>query len=282
MRRLCLPLTLLITLHLNAQFHLGTFIGGANYLGELNSGVYKRTKPALGLSLNYEVSDRVMLRSQFSFAKVEGADKFTNSDFQKVNRNLSFQSNIAEFSVIGELTTFNLYSIRWSPYAFGGIALFHFNPYTTDSSNNKTYLQPLGTEGQGIATYGRKAYSLTDFAIPFGGGIKYVVNENIRIGLEVGLRKLFTDYLDDVSSTYADEQDLLAAHGPTAVSLSYRGDEAPGGNSNYPSKGTLRGNDKKQDWYYFTGLHVTFRLGSGYGKTAANRYKRGLDCPHKI
>jgi hypothetical protein len=279
----------LITIQLNAQFHLGAFLGGANYLGELNSEVYKRTKPAVGLSLNYEVSDRVMLRSQFSIAKVEGADKYNNSEYEKLNRNLSFQSNIAEFSLIGELTAFNLYSIRWSPYAFGGLAIFHFNPYTSDSANNKVYLRPLSTEGEGLSNYpNRRPYSLTQFAIPFGGGIKYVVNENIRIGLEIGLRKLFTDYLDDVSSNYVDPQDLLAAHGSTAVAISYRGDEVPGGDqasypdNGYPAKGALRGNPKKLDWYYFSGIHVTFRLGNGYGKTAAHRYNKGLDCPKRM
>jgi hypothetical protein len=134
----------------------------------------------------------------------------------------------------------------------------------------------------------RKPYSLTQPAIPFGGGIKYAINDNLRLGLELGFRKLFTDYLDDVSTTYVNPADLLAAKGQLAVDMSYRGDELPGGNPNYPAKGSQRGGAKKQDWYYFFGLHLTYRLGSGdntnrSGVFGGGNYKggkkKGYGCP---
>ena len=266
------------------RFHLGVFAGGANYLGDLNDNLYSRTKLAAGVSLNYELSDRVMLRGGLQFGKVEGADKYTGSETIKQIRNLGFQSNITEFSLVGELTAFNLYNIRWSPYAFAGIAVYRFNPFTEDSGS-KVFLQPFGTEGQGLTQYpDRKPYSLTQFSIPFGGGIKYTINENIRVGLELGMRRLFTDYLDDVSTTYADEDLLLAAKGPDAVKYAYRGDEVPGEVPNYPdvgypAKDAQRGNPKANDWIYFTGIHLTFRLGGGYGKTSASGNKSGYGCP---
>lgn len=268
-----------------AQFHMGVFLGGTNYIGDLNDKPYKRTKGAFGLSLNYEVSDRVMLRTGFNLGKVEGGDQFSGSEFQKENRNLSFQSSISEFNLIGELTAFNLNNIRWSPYAFAGIAVYHFNPYVRDSSGAKIFLKPLSTEGEGLTAYpDRKPYSLTQFAIPFGGGIKYNINDNVRLGLEVGFRRLFTDYLDDVSSSFVDEQTLLAERGPRAVQYSYRGDEVPGEyplypDTGYPAKDVQRGNVKTKDWYYFTGLHLTFRLGGGYGKTEASGKKSRYGCP---
>lgn len=267
-----------------AQFHLGVFMGGANYIGDLNDKPFKRTKPAVGLSLNYELSNRVMLRTGFNLAKVEGGDPYSGSTFLKQNRNLSFQSGISEFNLIGELTVFNLYTIRWSPYVFGGLAVYHFNPYVKDSGA-KVFLQPLSTEGQGLPGFPeRKPYKLTQFAIPFGGGIKYNISDNVRLGLELGFRRLFTDYLDDVSGYYTDEAALLAAKGPRAVQLSYRGDEVPGAvngypDVGYPAKNTQRGNPKTNDWYYFTGLHLTFRLGSGYGKTDASQKKGHYGCP---
>lgn len=284
MKKIVFPLFLLLTQTVFAQFHLGVFAGAANYIGDLNDKPYKRTKPAFGLSLNYEISDRVMLRSGFTLAKVEGGDPYSGSTFLKQNRNLSFQSAITEFNLLGELTAFNLYNIRWSPYAFAGIAVYHFNPYIKDSFT-KVYLQPLSTEGQGLAQYpDRKPYALTQFAIPFGGGIKYNINDNIRIGLEVGFRRLFTDYLDDVSTSYADADLLLAAKGPDAIRFAYRGDEVPGEVTNYPdigypAKNADRGNPDTKDWYYFTGLHLTFRLGGGYGKTYASGKNRGYGCP---
>jgi len=285
MKKGLLPVFLLLAHAVFAQFHLGVFAGGANYIGDLNDKPYKRTKPAVGLSLNYEVSDRVMLRSGLMLGRVEGGDAFSGSTFLKQNRNLRFQSGITEFNLLGEITAFNLYNIRWSPYAFAGIAVYHFNPYVTDSAGGKVFLQPLGTEGQGLTSYpDRKPYALTQLAIPFGGGIKYNVNDNIRLGLEVGMRRLFTDYLDDVSTTYADEAALLAAKGPVAVRYAYRGGEVPGEtttypDAGYPTKDASRGNAKTNDWYYFTGLHLTFRLGGGYGKTDASGKKSGYGCP---
>ena len=285
MKKAFLPLFLLLANSVFAQFHLGVFAGAANYIGDLNDKPYKRTKPAFGLSLNYEISDRVMLRSGFTLAKVEGGDPFSGSEFQKQNRNLSFQSGIAEFNLLGELTVFNLYNIRWSPYVFAGIAVYHFNPFVRDSANGKVFLQPLSTEGQGLADFpDRKPYALTQLAIPFGGGIKYNINDNVRLGLELGFRRLFTDYLDDVSTSYPDEAALLAAKGPIAVRYSYRGGEVPGEtppypDAGFPAKDATRANPKTNDWYYFTGLHLTFRIGGGYGKTDASGKNKGYGCP---
>src|SRR6185503_11329879 len=119
--------------------------------------------------------------------------------------------------------------------------------------------------------------------IPFGGGLKFAISENVRVGVEMGFRKLFTDYLDDVSKTYIDPSDLLAAKGQQAVDMSYRGDEVTGGSATYPPKTTQRGNDKSKDFYYFTGIHLTFRLGGGgYGGNAGGGgggRKSRMGCP---
>ncbi len=124
-------------------------------------------------------------------------------------------------------------------------------------NGNKVYLQPLSTEGQGFLP-GKKNYKLTQFSIPFGLGAEYSMNEDMRVGLEFGYRKLFTDYIDDVSSTYADQAALLAARGQTAVDLAWRGDEKTG--APYPAAGTTRGNDKLNDGYFYIGFTYSIRL----------------------
>lgn len=246
------------------NFHLGLFGGVSNYQGDLVDKFYvlRFTKPAIGLTANYDVSSRVTLRAGFTFASISGDDKYNRESVKF--RNLNMSSKLSEFSLVGEFNVFNLDDVRWSPYFFGGLAVFHYNPYTRDSSGSKIYLKPLSTEGQGIAGYNVKPYSLTQMALPFGGGVKFALSDNIRLGAEVGLRKLFTDYLDDVSTNYVDQADLLAARGPQAVDLAYRGDELPGG-APYPAKGAQRGGATQKDWYYFTGLHLTYRLGNGGG-----------------
>jgi len=139
----------------------------------------------------------------------------------------------------------------------------------------------LSTEGQGIYPES-KPYSLIQPAIPFGGGFKFSVNENIHIGLEIGYRKLFTDYLDDVSTNYADYNDLLTAKGLVAVEMAFREDEIPGSNAVYPTKGTQRGNAKQKDIYFFTGINLSFRLGkiSQLARAYKLSGKRGnFGCP---
>ena len=198
-------------------------------------------------------------------------------------RNLAFETHITEFSAIGEYYIFNLEEQKFSPYVFGGLAVFHFNPYDYNGGTQKIFLKPLSTEGEGLSQYpDRKPYALTQLAIPFGGGVKYAFNDRLRLGLELGMRKLFTDYLDDVSTTYADKNDLLNAKGQLAVDMAYRG------SGNYPAKGAQRGGSQHKDWYYFLGLHLTYRLSTGDntnhsgvfgGGNYSGKRKKGYGCP---
>lgn len=262
------------------RVHVGLFSGLAAYNGDLTDKYFpkKVTNGAIGVTVNYELTDQVIIRGGFTYSVVGGADRYSNKP-DLVARNLSFETSIAEFSVLGEYYLYNLYDRPFSPYLFAGLAVYHFNPYTFTGNNQKVYLQPLSTEGQGLAAYpDRKPYSLTQLAIPFGGGVKFAITDAWHIGLELGLRKLFTDYLDDVSTTYADPNDLLAAKGQLAVDLSFRGDEVAGGSTAYPSKGAIRGSAKNKDWYYFFGIHLTYRLGSInglFGKGGNKKYA----CP---
>lgn len=270
--------------------HVGLFTGLSAYQGDLTKGIFpkKVTNGAIGVTVNYELTPQIMLRGGFTYTVVGGADRFNKNDSLH-SRNLAFETKITEFSAIGEYYFFDLAQQKLSPYIFGGLAVFHFNPYDFNGSTQKIYLKPLSTEGEGLSAYPeRKPYALTQVALPFGGGVKYAFNDNLRLGLEVGMRKLFTDYLDDVSTSYVDPNDLLAAKGQLAVDMSYRGDELPGGNPNYPSKGSQRGGVHHKDWYYFFGLHLTYRIGSGDntnrsgvfgGGNYKGKRKKGFGCP---
>lgn len=269
-----------ITTVAQGQIQVGVFGGLSNYLGDLTDKVYQNSRAVGGIHLGYQISPRLNLRAGLNIARVVGADSLTNQDSRRL-RNLDFQSNITELSVVAELNTFDMDIKSWSPYIFGGLAFFHFNPYTYDTRGLKVMLQPLGTEGQGLPGYQQtRLYSLTRLAIPFGGGVKYKISDNVRIALEVGLRKLFTDYLDDVSTSYADPVELLTVRGQESVDLAYRTDELPGGDPFYPPKGLERGSPKNKDYYYFSGLHLTFQLGDNEGASYSGRgRKRSYGCP---
>jgi opacity protein-like surface antigen len=285
MRKLSLLFLLCITgtLSFSQKLDLNFFLGTSNYEGDMQANFFTFSQPglAVGGGLSYHLSSQLAIRAGITYAKV-GADDKKNP--KVYFRNLNFKSEIQEFHVAAEYYLFNSEAIKVSPYIFAGIAVYHFNPYTKDTSGKTFFLQPLSTEGQGFYL-DRKPYSLTQFAVPFGGGIKYPLTDNIKLGIEVGLRKLFTDYLDDVSTTYIDPNLLLANRGPKALELAYRGGEI-NSNEMYPTALTKRGEPKNKDWYYFTGITLSFRLpGKGESRSGwdnpGNRKKYIMGCPTK-
>lgn len=265
------------------RFHLTLFGGLSNYQGDLQERTFSfnQSNMALGVGVKYDFTPHFAVRAGFNFGTVEATDKQATDPLLRA-RNLSFQSRITEGNVLLEYNLINLSEHRFTPYIFGGIAMYHFNPYSFDTLGNKVFLKPLSTEGQGLAAYpNKKEYKLTQFAIPFGGGLKLRISSNVVLGYEIGLRKLFTDYLDDVSTTYVDQATLLSERGSKAVEMAFRGSELKDGTATtYPVDGTVRGGSKYKDWYYFQGLTLTIGLGSsgdGWGGK-----KSSLGCPKPV
>jgi hypothetical protein len=259
MRLLVLLLMLCFGLAANSQrFHIDAMAGLSNYAGELQAEKLpiKTMKPVVGVGFSYELSEQLYIRSNINYTSISGKDKPRN-----LERNLSFETHLFEINVLAEYDILNIYDYKIAPYVFAGAALFNFDPFAYDTSGRKHFLQPLGTEGQGLSIYpDRQEYSLWQFAVPFGLGIKYQVNDNFRISAEAGVRLLFTDYIDDVSgNNYVDDiLELQKQRGPKAVELSYRGGELPNALP-YPA-GAKRGSDNN-DWYYWGQVRFTFRLG---------------------
>ncbi len=242
------------------EWMLGIFAGTVNYQGDIqrSSFTFDNANPAFAMSLRKPLGKWFSFKTGFAITKIEAADK-NNRDYL-VKRNLSFYTSIKEFNIGLELNILDITTKKFSPYLFGGLCLFHFNPWTFDENGAKIYLKPLGTEGQGLTQYpDRKPYNLIQPALGFGGGARFALNENINIGLEFTQRKSFTDYLDDVSTNYADYNLLFDARGIQSPNLAFRGDELPGGQP-YPHAGEQRGTPTEMDWYYFIGMTVEVKL----------------------
>jgi Domain of unknown function (DUF6089) len=258
------------------------FAGTANYQGDLLENRYtmQNSKFAAGFGAGYKFNGHFRIRGMMSFGKVTADDK-DNTDKFLVARNLNFFSNISEFSVTAHYDILDLRYHRITPYIFAGLGVFRFNPYTYDTLGNMAMLKPLSTEGQGLSAYpDRKPYSLTQFNIPFGAGIKFAINENVSLAWEVGLRKTFTDYLDDLSTTYVDQATLLAERGPRAVELAYRGGELKNSPGVYPAGGTVRGGPNYKDWYYFSGITASYNL--PVGEARKNNKLGRTSCPPPV
>lgn len=252
-KTLCFLLALCGSLALSAQKtnEIGLFFGGSYYIGDLNptGHLNSLTRPAAGLVYRHNTGPRVSFAGSALFGSVQGIDARTSS-YEQQQRNLSFRSRIYELAARTEFN-FIEYQIgdekhQFTPFMFLGIAVFNFNPKAS-YGNQWVALQPLKTEGQS------KPYMRTQISIPFGAGFKINLAHRVGLVIEWGMRKTFTDYLDDVSTVYADPA-TLSANGPAAVALADRS-LTPQDNV-----GRQRGNPRTKDWYCFTGLTLSFQL----------------------
>jgi hypothetical protein len=191
---------------------------------------------------------------------------------------------LSEVAITAEYNLFRTENRGWTPFGFMGLAVYHYNPYTFDQQHQKYYLKPLNTEGQGLPQYpDRKPYALTRFAVPVGGGVKFILTDQFQLAAQIGLRLTNNDYLDDVSTTYVDEQTLLSARGPKAAELAYRMRELPGGDQQHPGEGAGRGRSGKfifTDFYYFSGIHFFYTFGEGEGAAYSGKTwdRKRLKC----
>ncbi len=244
---------------LGQKNELGVFFGGSYYLGDLNPGKqFAMTRIALGGIYRYNFNPHLSARVNGIFASVEGNDALIKYN---EDRNLRFVSRITELTgqvevnflpfVAGNLDT------PYSPYIFFGGGVFSFNPQAQlpddDGRMRWINLRPLGTEGQGNENYpDRELYSLVSSNFLFGIGFKFNISRNITGGLEWGMRRTGTDYLDDVSTTYADLELLPSA---TTQYFADRSLSNPGQNT-----GLQRGDPTTNDWYSFAGFVLAFKI----------------------
>lgn len=259
------------------------FAGGiSNYAGDIQSKplTMDQGRGVGSIGATFNITEKLALRGSYSFAGL-GADDKKGATKDVIARNLNFKTEIHELTLLGEYDIFNLNEKSFSPYVFGGVAVFNFNPYTFSSIGNKVFLEPLSTEGQGLPEYPyRKRYKLTQLSLPVGGGLKLALSDDVQLGFELGYRKLLTDYLDDVSNSFVDKNVLLRRRGQAAVDLAFRGDEVKGSTAQYPPFNTSRGNPKSKDAYYFGQARISFRMSwFDNGSLSERGRRRGLGCP---
>lgn len=248
---------------------IGYTVGGMNYIGDLNDQtMFDKVNLAMGGFYRLNFDERWSLRVDIDYGHVEGG----NPDYIK-RRNLSFHSYIFEGSLRAEFNFFP-FSLRddhffWTPYLFGGIGFFSFNPkaYYTDPVTGESQwyeLQPLGTEGQGTALApDRPTYTLKQISMPFGVGVKYHPSKSLTLSAEYGFRKTWTDYIDDVSTTYVDNSQLAYIHGNVAAALADRSGEVEPGYVN--AAGIKRGDDSLDDWFAYFNVSVSLKLDYIFG-----------------
>jgi hypothetical protein len=253
--------SLLVSLSVSAQYKwdFGGGVGPSNYLGEMGGKDKTRrnflydmktaeTRWDMGGFARYKFNRRFALKAELAYLRIQGSDALSSNTGRHA-RNLSFKNDIFELSLKPEITYYenndlgSSYKFRlgFKAYAFAGIGVFHHNPKAL-YKDEWVKLAPLHTEG--------KTYSLWQMAIPVGTGFYFTMKKKHRIGFEVNYRICFTDYLDDVSTTYPD---LSKSGNAQAIALSNRTGEL--GNAVTPdvkgffTPGHKRGDPSHKDTY---------------------------------
>jgi hypothetical protein len=220
------------------QNEIGLFGGASYYLGDINPRKhFFPSHPAFGAFYRFTPNYRYAFRFGGSYGTVSASDSKSKEPDQ-LERNLSFRSRIIDAHAIAE---FNFVDYRignerhyFTMFIFAGLGGCYMNP---QMKVNGSYisLQSMKTEGQ------NHSYSQIQMTMPFGVGFKWNVTDRIGLGVEWGPRKMFTDYLDDVSGSYSSFTTALIPGIP----------------------GAMRGNPRSKDWYFFYGFTLNLRLLKG-------------------
>jgi hypothetical protein len=294
----------------NAQlrYEIGLNVGPMNFLGDLGGtrgrgqtflkdNNYQMYRMMKGITFNLIPNEVITFRVAVNVGTLEGADSIIQGkgglEEARRARNQHFKSPLFEAfaateiyptALLEEDPTDVVHKLR--PYGLIGVGVFKFNPqaqYTApDGSTQWVDLRPLRTEGQGMEKYPqRKEYDLTQINIPYGIGVKYFISERFNLSLEIVNRKTFTDYVDDVSTTYISDQDFYDYFGAgqtadVARQVANMSTLLTGG-LNRPgyAAGDKRGTATNNDAYYAT----TFKLGMRLGRDGGSNYRNQTRCP---
>lgn len=266
-------------------WELGFGAGVSSYWGDLNSESFSdnftNMNVAGNLHMRYNFGN-FAARGLLTIGKLEGSDK-NSLDEGRLMRNLSFFTPITELSMLGEWNIFGFDPTDnesvFTPFVALGAGVLKFDP-RTEYEGQTVHLQPLGTEGQGIAgNPGR--YSLTQLVIPMGGGVKFRLTRNLIGSVEMIGRATFTDYIDDVSTTYASYEDLLTNNGALSANVAQRVDEflgLPEGSNAEFTNGTKRGGADVNDYYFTVMINLSYNLGRKL-VLGGRSSKKGASCP---
>jgi hypothetical protein len=166
------------------RFEFGGGVGPSIYKGDLNpyfNPLFSR--PAAQGIFRYNFSMAAVARANLMVGSLAFNGASSSNPYIAQLQPNKFSTTFAELFVGGEYNFFNYRNpksrfVFGSPYLFGGVGMFFFNPIAAEPGGNVFPLQPV---------------------IPFGIGYKHMLNQYWNINFEFGARATFTDFLDNVS-----------------------------------------------------------------------------------
>ncbi len=249
------------------EFGIG--LGAGHYFGDINTKArLNRAKLAGTVFFRKNFGNYIAVRLGASYARLGYSDIYNTHNKYMNTRNLSFNTNVWELSLQGDFNFFKFLpgepQYSFTPYITIGAGIFSYDPYAF-LQGRKIPLRPLGTEGQNDTAYqrlGRKPYKSMAISIPFGGGLKYAINERMNIAFEVLHRFTNTDYLDDVSTTYVNPNIFRANPDGSASDATLLYDRSYELGATPRAINSQRGNSKQKDQFVTAMIHLTFNLQS--------------------
>ncbi len=246
----------------------GIAVGAGHYFGDLNTrAALNRPNFSAGVYYVKQFNNYVGVKLAADYAFLAYSDVYSKNETQRL-RNLSFNTNVWEASLSGYFNFFRFIpgvsGYKFTPYLSLGVGVFSYDPYAY-LQGTKYFLRPLGTEGQNFDS-GRKQYGTMAMCIPLTFGFKYSINENMNVFAEVGYRFTNTDYLDDVSASYAGPEAFMITHADNTTEVDYPAyylqDRSYELGSSIGVKGRQRGNSSQKDAYVMFHLGVSFNISS--------------------
>ena len=239
-------LCLFLNNFLNAQnFEGGLFIGASTYNGDVDvtpRNFLPQMREAVGVFGRYSLNNTWSVRANMFYGHLYGDEKKYPSSDYRGQRGFSFNTTLTEFSLQAEWSFLNFdsdFSLdKENPfisfYGFGGVGGLNFNPKTDFNEPNRFF--------DNVSADKNERFAKTVFVIPFGMGVKINITDPLSIGLEGGIRKTFTDYVDGVSKVL---------------------------------------NSKSKDYYMFSGITLTyhFQQQGGWLGNGLNQRRRRSGCP---
>lgn len=246
------------------KIEIGGYVAGVNYYGDIHPLPTTRSTQIGGsLYAKANLNPYWGFRAGVFTGSIAGYDTLSDNSFQQ-NRRLSFESSVREVYGAVEFNFFKYIpndddAAHFTPFLYSGFGLTRVNP-TTRLGGNTYSLIDAGTEGQDIDGTTEKVKPITRAQPIFliGGGLKYNISGFFTLGLDIGVRKTYSDYVDDVSTIYADNKSILKLRGEQYALLADPNQTQP--NTNLYRQGDQRGLTSNDDWYYSAGISLIYTL----------------------
>jgi hypothetical protein len=249
------------------QGEFGVMGGASQYFGDLNPDMHFNTpKVVVGLFFRKQITDYIAVRIEGQFSQLGYSDVYNTQNAVDLRRNLSFNTNLWQLGFQGDFNFFRFIpgdgDHRATPYLTFGVGMFSFDPYAY-LNGQKYYLREMGTEGQSAGYEGRKPYNNIAAYIPIGLGYKYNLNPKMNISIEAVYNFTTTDYLDDVSKTYAGISNFpTLPNGDPSVAALLQDRSYETGSPPIGIQGRQRGYSNQNDSYIYLEIMFSFNISS--------------------